>query len=185
MTDRHVAGVAAVTTVGLALVRFGTESTAARVIGSVSGGGGAPLLGTAGQTAVVYSLLIGTLAPVLTVGVTLGAGVYLGRRVDVETGHRELLRGVATGSGAVVGLAALAALVVNGVADVYAVATALATVLRLGGTLTLPLLVGSLAGAALVAFEGSGEHEDEGGAATVTARSGPSREHAVEDAGGS
>lgn len=157
MNGRRAAGVAAVATVALALVRFGVDVMMTRVTGNLEASATLPTVGSLGQTAVLYTQVADALVPLATMGVAVGIGLYLGRRVDVRYAHRDLLRAVATGSGAVVGLASLAALVANGVTDAFGVLFALVTALQLGATLTLPLLVGTLAGAALVAFEADDE----------------------------
>jgi hypothetical protein len=157
MNERLVAAVAALTTIVLGAARVGGEVARSRAVETLLTGAPAPTVGTTGQTVTLYLSLFDVVAPLATVAVTLGLGVYLGRRVDVRTDHRDLLRAVGAGSGAVAAVAGVAAFVASGPLSVYGVLFGAVTAFRVFATLTLPLLVGTLAGAALVAFERGGD----------------------------
>jgi hypothetical protein len=167
MNWRSVATVAALTTLALAAVR-GAIAVAGEWGLSLLAEWGVPAIGAAGQNVTLYVSVLDGLGPLVTVAVSLGLGVSLGRRVDVRNAHRELLAAVAAGSGAVAGVAGVAAYVAGGPLSAYGVLFGAVMALRVLATLTLPLLVGALAGAALVAFER--EDGADGGA-----RAGPAR----------
>lgn len=178
MNDRRIAAVAALTTIVLGGVRLGVELAGTRIADGLLAGGAAPTVGTMGQTVTLYVYTLGALGPLVTVAVTVGLGLYVGRLVDLRTAHRELLTAVAAGSGAVAVVAGVAGFVAGGPLSVYGVLFGAATALRAVATLTLPLLVGTLAGAALVTFE----REDDDGNATVDPVT-PTDEGDVERAG--
>lgn len=56
------------------------------------------IYGTAGTSVLVYLYVIGLIVALATVGLAVGAGYYVGRRIDVDREYRAFIRAIAAGS---------------------------------------------------------------------------------------
>lgn len=122
-------------------------------------GGGFPMLGTAGQTVTLYSLLVETVGPVVTLALAVGLGYRTGRRFDVANEYRRFGEAIAVGS--LAGITAIWAVqqLAGQVVPTTAPAVALSLVV-LGSLIlriSLVVTVGIFAGVALSQFGATGE----------------------------
>jgi len=187
MNHRYVGLLAGVTTLLVGAARTAPELLASAV--AVRGPAWLPQVGSAGETATVYLLLAGAVAPLLAWTLALGLGYHLGRDVDATAAYRPLLRALAAGSGAAVALGVGVAFlwtVVTGTFDATTALTLVAGLLQALFSFAVPVVVGGFAGA-LFRSLAAGHDVDDRGVATATEGDGDRagervREHAVEDA---
>ncbi|WP_137285506.1 hypothetical protein [Halorussus salinisoli] len=122
----------------------------------ISGGfdGAMPMVGTAGQTVVVYNLVTESVGPLVTLLLALGLGYYVSRRLDMGHEYRRFGRAVAVSS--LVSMVGVWAVLLYGVQstplDVSGVLVSLAVFVRIVVTVSLVVTVGAFAGAALAHF---------------------------------
>ena len=118
-----------------------------------------PTLDTPGTTVWLYTSINDVVAPLLTALLAIGVGYYAGRRVDVAREHRRFVGTVALGSVlsvvAGLGLLGMAGLTASGMPTVDGMFVLQLLGLLLGGlvNLSLPVVLGVFAGAALAHFE--------------------------------
>lgn len=154
MRDRTLAALSGVVTLVAALAHAVPAIVLARVLPDFPDW--LPVVGTTGQTVTVYSQVTDAVGPLVTLGLALGLGYYAGRRFDVRREYRRFVGAVGVGSGATLAVAGVVLLAygsVAGTVDAFDVIFLLTSLLTAVATVTLPVVAGSLAGAALVTFE--------------------------------
>lgn len=169
MDSRRISAVAAVATLLSLAGRWVPGWLLGRQIDGWTGGGGPgvlPLLGSVGQTVSVYSNAVDVVEQLVPLAVGVALGVWLARRVASEE-HRGALRAVAVGSGAVVAVPTLAAVVLWGGLDLASAAMGLALAVKF--VVAGPVFV-TVAAAAGMTFESLGLF---GGGDTETAENEP------------
>ena len=115
--------------------------------------GAVPMVGTAGQTVVVYGHVVNSAASLVTLSLAIGLGYYAGRRLDVAAEYRRFGRIVAVGSLlSIAGIWVVLIGVRSTSMDAIGVLMNLAVLLRMAVTVSLPVTVGAFAGAALAHF---------------------------------
>lgn len=116
--------------------------------------GAIPMVGTAGQTVVVYSHVVNSGGLFMTLLLALGLGYYASRRLDM--GHEYRRFGGAVAVGSLVSIASLWVVMMYGVQvtpmDATSILVSLAVLVRMAATVSLPVTVGAFAGAALTHF---------------------------------
>lgn len=115
---------------------------------------GLPMIGTTGQTFVIYNLLIDITTPSVMFALAIGLGYYIGQRVDVAEEYRQLVGITAIGSavgGAVAGTAFLFE-VSTTAEDTFAAFLLVGSTAAMVVPVALIITVGTLAGAALAHF---------------------------------
>lgn len=126
--------------------------------GGVDAPGWLPTVGSLGVTVLAYSSVASILVSLLTVGVTVGFGYYLGRRIDVTREYRRLIGSVVAGGVAGTVAAGGAVYAVESLLGEEGPITASDAVVTLFGLLravftSVPeLAIGVFAGAALAQF---------------------------------
>jgi hypothetical protein len=116
--------------------------------------GRVPMIGSAGQTVVVYNLLFGAIGPLVTVLLAVWLGYRVGDRLDLPAEYRRFGTGVAGGTLASALLAWMAMTLVGGVPSLASIQilVTLAVLVRLVVSVSLVVAVGVFAGAALSHF---------------------------------
>lgn len=118
-------------------------------------GGAMPMVGTVGQTVVVYTLIAESVGPLVTLLLALGLGYYVSRRLDMGHEYRRFVGAVAVGS--LVSIAGLWVVLLYGAQstplDGSGVLMSLAVLVRMIVTGSLVITVGAFAGAALAHFQ--------------------------------
>lgn len=116
--------------------------------------GAVPMVGTAGQTVVVYSHVANSGGLFMTLLLALGLGYYASRRLNM--GHEYRRFGGAVAVGSLVSIASLWAVMMYGVQatpmDASSTLVSLAVLVRMTVTVSLVVTVGAFAGAALAHF---------------------------------
>lgn len=178
MNDRRIGTLAGIVSVVGLVVNYAPSVVLERWFG---GGfdGAVPMVGTAGQTVVVYSHVANSAGPLVTLSLAIGLGYYASRRLDVVDEYRRFGGMVAVGS--LFSIAGIWAVLMYGVQstpmDVTNVLISLAVLLRMAVTVSLPVTVGAFAGAALVHFRSNEKtpiqptDADTGGQSTVAQKS--------------
>ena len=121
----------------------------------------APMFGTMGQTMVVYQQFTGTVGPLVTVGLALGLGYFIGKRVDLATNVRQFIGAVLIGS--TLGLSVGWAVAMFGFSsstgtDAASTFLVFVTFVQQFVNITLIVVVGTIAGAALGYFQVRRKH---------------------------
>lgn len=114
-----------------------------------------PMVGTVGQTVVVYSLVADTAGPLVTLLLAVGLGYYASRRLDMGHEYRRFGGIVAVGSlfSVTVIWAVLMYAAQSTPMDATSVLVSLAVFVRMVVTVSLVITVGAFAGAALSPFQ--------------------------------